>query len=131
MNVLKTNKQIDLELKYTNHAIERAEQRDIPMPKYIPLYVQCVKKEWCMIKNVMTYTLTFFFNDSLYSMVVTDQLEVVTVYKPNFSIKSIKEVLDERQAIKKQSPRPIGYKRQTKYRHLEVQSGIQQYYNCA
>jgi hypothetical protein len=131
MNVLINPKQIDQELVYTTHAIKRAEQRNVPMPKYVPLNVQCDKKEWCMVRKIMTYTLTFIFNDSQYSMVVTDRMQVVTVFKPGFSIKSIKEVLDERQSIKKQSPRPIGYKRQTKYRHLEVQKGIQQYYNCA
>jgi hypothetical protein len=131
MNVLTAPKQIDKELIYTDHAIQRAEQRDVPMPKYVPLDVQCIKKEYDLIRKIMAYTLNFTFNDNTYSMVVTERMQVLTVFKPHFSNKSVKQILDERQSIKKQSPRPIGYKRQSKYRHREVQNAIQQYYNYA
>ena len=132
MNVLNIPKQINTELRYTRHAYERAEMRDVPLPKYVPLDAKCVKREWNRELDNYTYTLEYKFNDAEYQMVVADDMKVVTVFKKgNYSQKSIKQVLDERRSITKNTRKPDKYVRANKYRHLEVQKGIQQYYNYA
>ena len=132
MNVLNIPKQINTELRYSKHAKDRAEMRDVPLPKYVPLNARCAKREWNIETKIYTYTLEFNFNDTEYQMVVTDDMKVVTVFRKGFSIqKSIKQVLDERRAITKTTRKPDKYVRANKYRHHEVQKGIQQYYNYA
>ena len=132
MNVLNIPKQINAELRYTLHAKERAEMRDVPLPKYVPLNSKCVKRDWNVETEIYSYTLEYKYNETLYHMVVTDAMTVVTVFrKGDFSQKSIKQVLDERRSIRKTTRRPEKYVRANKYSHLEVQRGIQQYYNYA
>ena len=43
MNVLEIPKQLDRELIYSHHAINRAEERCVPLPKYLPLNSECTK----------------------------------------------------------------------------------------
>lgn len=132
MNVLNIPKQINTLLRYSKHAKDRAEMRDVPLPKYVPLDSRCVKREWNKELDNYTYTLEYKFNEIEYHMVVADDMMVVTVFRKGFfSQKSIKQVLDERRAITKTTRKPDKYVRANKYRHHEVQKGIQQYYSCA
>ena len=132
MNVLNIPKQINTELRYSKHAKERAEMRDVPLPKYVPLDSKCVRREWNKELNNYTYTIEYKFNEIDYQIVVADDMKVVTVYrKGDFCQKSIKQILDETRSITKNTRKPEKYVRANKYRHLEVQKGIQQYYNCA
>lgn len=132
MNVLKIGKQIDRELIYTNHAIERAEQRKVPMPKYVPMNVRCsridVNEEGCKY-----YTLNFDFFGKLYEMVVNEENIVLTMFTPDFQPATQKEILDERRNVRQQFKymiRPTKTK-SIKYSHLEIQRGIEEYYNYA
>lgn len=132
MNVLNIPKQINTELRYSKHAKERAEMREVPLPKYVPFNARCVKREWNTELENYTYTLEYEFNEIDYQMVVADDMKVVTVFrKGDFCQKSIKQILDERRAITKTTRKPDKYVRANKYRHHEVQKGIQQYYSCA
>jgi hypothetical protein len=132
MNVLKIDKQIDRELIYTNHAIERAEQRKVPMPKYVPFGVRCSRID-VSEKGYKYYTLNFDFFGRLYEMVVNEENVVLTMFTPDFQPATQKEILDERRNMRQQfktmirptKPKPI------KYSHLEIQKGIEEYFNYA
>ncbi len=78
MNVLNLPKQSDHELVYSYHAIERAIERDVPMPKYIPFGAKCISKRRVM--GSLRYKLSYTYNDVEYFMVVSDNQMVMTVY---------------------------------------------------
>ena len=78
MNVLNLPKQSDHELVYSYHAIERAIERDVPMPKYIPFGAKCISKRRVM--GNLRYKLSYTYNDVEYFMVVSDNQMVMTVY---------------------------------------------------
>lgn len=135
MNVLVTPKQIDKELVYTLHAIERAEQRNVPMPKYVPLGVRCIHVDIDK-KGFKYFTLNFDFFGKVYEMVVSEQNVVLTMFTPAFQPATQKDILDERRNLRQKykammvhPPKP----KTDKYSHLEIQRGIEEYYhyNCA
>jgi hypothetical protein len=78
MNVLNIPKQIDLELVYSYHAIQRAEERKVPLPKYLPLNAKCVDTK--IVNNEISYTVEYIFNNSIYTMILSHNGGVITVY---------------------------------------------------
>jgi len=78
MNVLNIPKQSNHELIYTTHAIERATERDVPMPKYIPLGAKFVGRRY--VKDKLRYKLSYTYNDAEYYIVLAEDKSVMTVY---------------------------------------------------
>ena len=78
MNVLNIPKQLDLELFYSYHAIERAKERKVPLPKYLPLDAKCVESK--IVNDEICYTIEYIFNDLIYTMILTHDGAVKTVY---------------------------------------------------
>ena len=78
MNVLNIPKQADHELIYSKHAIERANEREVPMPKYIPFGAKFIEKRY--IKEKLRYKLSYNFNDVEYFIVLAEDKSVMTVY---------------------------------------------------
>ena len=78
MNVLNIPKQCDHELIYTSHAINRAKERGVPLPKYVPFgsILEDVVKGEQSTKFKIVYT----YNDIRYIMVVTSEKSVLTVF---------------------------------------------------
>ena len=64
MNVLNIPKQSNHELIYSSHAIERANERDVPMPKYVPFGTKFIEANY--IKGDLRYKLSYTFNDVEY-----------------------------------------------------------------
>ena len=78
MNVFNIQKQCDEKLIYSNHAIERARQRKVPMPSYIPFDAVCDGK--AIEGNEIHYKLVYKYQGSKYCMVVSESMVVLTVY---------------------------------------------------
>jgi hypothetical protein len=78
MNVFNIPKQADHELIYSKHAIERANEREVPMPKYIPFGAKFVEKRY--IKEKLRYKLCYTYNDAEYFIVLAEDKSVMTVY---------------------------------------------------
>ena len=78
MNVLNIPKQSNHELIYSSHAIERANERDVPMPKYVPFGTKFIEAKY--IKGDLRYKLSYTFNDVEYIIVLSENKHVVTVY---------------------------------------------------
>ena len=78
MNVLDIPKQVGRELGYTKHAKQRAYERGVPTPKYLPLNCTCHKvKE---VDDRRYFTIDYYFNDNKYCMVLAEDEYVITVY---------------------------------------------------
>jgi hypothetical protein len=78
MNVFDIPKQADHRLVYSKHAIERAVERDVPMPKYLPFGTKFVEASY--VRGDLRYKLSYIFNDVEYIIVLSEDRHVVTVY---------------------------------------------------
>ncbi len=78
MNILNIPKQADHELIYSKHAIERACERDVPMPKYLPFGTKFVASRY--VKEQLRYKLSYKYNDAEYFIVLSENTNVMTVY---------------------------------------------------
>ena len=78
MNVFNIPKQADHRLVYSKHAIERAVERDVPMPKYLPFGTKFVEASY--VRGELRYKLSYNFNDVKYILVLSENQRVVTVY---------------------------------------------------
>jgi hypothetical protein len=100
MNVFNIQKQCDEKLIYSNHAIERARQRKVPMPSYIPFDAVCDGKA---IENGEThYKLVYKYQGSKYCMVVSESMLVITVYEPTSPtvVEQIQAIANEKYSMK-------------------------------
>ena len=86
MNVLSIPKQLDRELIYSHHAINRAEERCVPLPKYLPLNAECEKVD--LQHDKLYYHINYTFNDVKYRMVVSEDEVIITVYPLESSMPS-------------------------------------------
>jgi hypothetical protein len=86
MNVLNIPKQLDRELIYSHHAINRAEERCVPLPKYLPLNSECTKVD--SQHDKLYYHIDYTFNDVKYRMVVSEDEVIITVYPLESSMTS-------------------------------------------
>ena len=131
MNVFNIQKQCDRWLKYTNHAIERAEERKVPMPSYIPLNTEL--SSYDLNNGEASYTLNFKYLGMKYALVVTDELVVLTVYRmsePKTTERKItrKEALKQYQRVLRSNKSEEYYTfKDGKYPHLEVEIGYEFY----
>jgi hypothetical protein len=78
MNVLNIPKQIDEPLGYTFHAMDRALERNVPLPKYLPINSKCLKVD--KTNGQFRYTISYVYNDEEYCLVLSENYKVVTVY---------------------------------------------------
>jgi len=131
MNVFKIQKQCDVMLKYTNHAVQRAEERDVPMPSYIPL--NTVPIAFDASNGEVSYSLSFKYFGKKYVMVVTDDMVVLTVYRvsePIVKEKRVtrKEALKQYQKVLRSNKSEEYYTfKNGKYPHLEFELGYESY----
>jgi hypothetical protein len=131
MNVFKIQKQCDVMLKYTNHAVQRAEERDVPMPSYIPL--NTVPIAFDASNGEVSYSLSFKYFGKKYVMVVTDDMVVLTVYRvsdPVVKEKRVtrKEALKQYQRVLRSNKSEEYYTfKDGKYPHLEFEIGYESY----
>lgn len=134
MNVFNIKVQCDQKLIYSNHAIERAKQRKVPMPSYIPFDAVCDGKE---IENGEThYKLVYKYQGSKYCMVVSESMVVVTVYgitSPTV-VEQIQAIAKEKNSMKQHQKALRSNKtdeyymlKQGKYRHMEFEVGYNSY----
>jgi hypothetical protein len=135
MNVLNIKKQCDKPLIYTRHAFERAEEREVPLPKYIPMNAVCSSKRFEDYNTV--YTLEYNYLGDIHYLVVSDEMLVMTVY-PKGSNDKLKDRLQrmilKQEAIKSQqrnlrvNKSDEYYMLKTgKYRHREFDIEAEQY----
>jgi hypothetical protein len=78
MNVLNIPKQCDHRLKFSPHALMRAKERDVPLPKYLPFNTKCVETR--LVNGNLRYKLSYTFNGVEYILVVSMNKKVITVY---------------------------------------------------
>jgi hypothetical protein len=134
MNVFNIGKQCDKKLIYSDHAVERAIQRKVPMPAYVPFDAVCDGKS--TVDGDTQYKLVYKYQGSKYCMVVDENMVVITVYaitaptvveqieainKQKYSMKQHQRVMrcnktDEYYTLKK-----------GKYRHMEFEIGNDSY----
>lgn len=134
MNVFDIGKQCDKKLVYSNHAIDRARQRKVPMPSYIPFNAVCdgkVKED-----GEIYYKLVYKYQGLKYCMVVSESMTVITVYE--FSaptvVEQVQAIIMEREMMKqhqKELRRNKTYDtcrlKEGKYRHKEIEAGYKNY----
>jgi hypothetical protein len=126
MNVF-INKQCDKPLIYTTHAVTRSEERNAPLPKYIPLNAICSLID-IDDGGLQVYTLTFDYFGRKYVLVVLEDMCVKTVYrggKTNLHM-MFANVMNIQKPKSKPHFREYPYK-QGKYKHRE----IEELYMCA
>ena len=78
MNVLNIPKQADHELIYRKHAIDRANEKDVPLPKYLPFGAKFVETRY--VKGDLRYRFSYTYNNFEYFIVISETGRVVTVY---------------------------------------------------
>lgn len=121
-------KQCDRELVYQNHAEMRSHERNVPLPKYIPMNAIIIKRDFRDGK--VAYTFDYQFRGKRYVIVVEDYTMVVrTVYQQDTDcnlIKFIYSLPDEKDRMKniqrkmRQSKTEEYYlSKQGKYKHME------------
>jgi hypothetical protein len=134
MNVFKIQKQCNVMLNYTTHAVQRAEERNVPMPSYIPL--NTVPIAFDTNNGETSYSLSFKYLGVKYVMVVTDEMVVLTVYRlkdPVVKEKRVtrKEALKQYQRVLRSNKSEEYYTfKDGKYPHLEVEIGYESYCNA-
>jgi len=134
MNVFNIRKQCDEKLIYSNHAIERARQRKVPMPSYIPFDAVCDGKA---IENGEThYKLVYKYQGSKYCMVVSESMLVITVYEPTSPtvVEQIQAIANEKYSMKQHQRELRSQKtdeyymlKEGKYRNMEFEVGYNSY----
>jgi hypothetical protein len=134
MNVFNIKKQCDEKLIYSNHAIERARQRKVPMPSYIPFDAVC---DGMAIENGEThYKLVYKYQGSKYCMVVSESMFVITVYEPTSPtvVEQIQAIADEKYTMKQHQRELRSQKtdeyymlKEGKYRNMEFAVGYNSY----
>ena len=134
MNVFNIKKQCDEKLIYSNHAIERARQRKVPMPSYIPFDAVCDGK--AIENGEIHYKLVYKYQGSKYCMVVSESMFVVTLYgitAPTV-VEEIQAIADEKYTMKQNQRALRSHKtddyymiKQGKYRHMEFAVGYNSY----
>ena len=78
MNVLNIPKQNNHVLRFSPHALKRAHERDVPIPKYIPFNSRLIKYDF---KNEdLCFHLAYKFSGIEYLMIVSETNWVVTLY---------------------------------------------------
>ena len=134
MNVFNIQKQCDEKLIYSNHAIERARQRKVPMPKYIPFDAVCDGK--AIENGEINYKLVYKYQGSKYCMVVSESMVVVTVYELTTPtvVEQVQAIILEREMAKqnqreKRSNKTDEYYmlKEGKYRNMEFEIGYNSY----
>ena len=134
MNVFNIRKQCDEKLIYSNHAIERARQRKVPMPSYIPFDAVC---DGMAIENGEThYKLVYKYQGSKYCMVVSESMFVITVYEPTSPtvVEQIQAIANEKYSMKQHQRELRSQKtdeyymlKEGKYRNMEFEVGYNSY----
>ena len=134
MNVFNIKKQCDEKLIYSNHAIERARQRKVPMPSYIPFDAVCDGK--AIENGEIHYKLVYKYQGSKYCMVVSESMFFVTLYgitAPTV-VEEIQAIADEKYTMKQNQRALRSHKtddyymiKQGKYRHMEFAVGYNSY----
>lgn len=134
MNVFNIQKQCDEKLIYSNHAIERARQRKVPMPSYIPFDAVCDGK--AIEDSEIHYKLVYKYQGSKYCMVVSESMVVVTVYELTTPtvVEQVQAIILEREMAKqnqreKRSNKTDEYYmlKEGKYRNMEFEIGYNSY----
>ena len=128
MNVFNIQKQCDEKLIYSNHAIERARQRKVPMPSYIPFDAVCDGK--AIENGEIHYKLVYKYQGSKYCMVVSESMFVVTLYgitAPTV-VEQIQAIADEKytmkqnqKALRSQKTDDYYMLKEGKYPHMEFE----------
>jgi hypothetical protein len=73
-------KQCDLELVYGEHSCMRSDERNVPLPKYIPLNAVIIRRD--LRHGEPAYTMQYEFRGKKYIIVVEDNtMYVRTVYQ--------------------------------------------------
>lgn len=78
MNVLNIPKQNNTPLIYTFHAMDRAMEKNVPVPKYLPMNSKCFRVDNSSENE--RYRVSYFYNDIEYCLVVSESFKVITVY---------------------------------------------------
>jgi hypothetical protein len=131
-------KQCDKPLRYTDHAIERAEERNVPIPKYIPLNAVCIGKQ--NDNDTLAFKLEYSYIGIKYTMVVSEDMVVFTVYPPEKEtiVDYVKMITNQTYAIKQKQrnmrqnmTQEYYTHKQGKYKHMEFEAEYDTYYQCA
>lgn len=136
MNVI-IKKQCDKPLIYSDHAILRAEERNVPLPKYIPLNAICLAKQ--CDGNMTSYKLEYDYVGKKYVMVVSESMHILTVYEDNATILDYLKTTYQQQLSMKQYQRNLRQnmtreyytQKAGKYKHMEFDVEYDSYYQCA
>ncbi len=134
MNVFNIGKQCDKKLIYSDHAVERAIQRKVPMPAYVPFDAICDGKS--TVDGETQYKLVYKYQGSKYCMVVDESMVVVTVYaiKAPTVVEQIESISKEKYSMKLHQRAMRCNKtdeyytmKEGKYRHMEFEIGYNSY----
>lgn len=78
MNVLSIPDQSNQVIEFSHHSIKRAHQRDVPIPKYVPLNAKLV--EYDTKNGDLCLHYTFDYNGVEYTMIINEDNYIVTLY---------------------------------------------------
>ena len=128
-------KQCDLELIYGKHSFMRSDERNVPLPKYIPFNAVFMGRDYRYGREA--YTIQYEFRGKKYIMIVEDHtMRVRTVYQQNtpFNIGKFINTLPKVKDKDKQAQRRLRQNRseeyylikEGKYKHMEWEVGYSQ-----
>jgi len=128
-------KQCDRELIYVEHSYMRSDERNVPLPKYIPLNAVFMGRDFR--NNREAYTIQYEFRGKKYIMIVEDFTMIVrTVYQLD-TAKNVGKFINTLHYIKdkdKETQRRLRQNRteeyyllkEGKYKHMEWEVGYSQ-----
>ena len=128
-------KQCDRELVYSDHSFMRSDERNVPLPKYIPLNAVFIKRD--TRDNRPVYTMQYEFRGKKYILIVEDHTMCVrTVYQMDTdynvgkfisTLHHIKDKDKETQRRMRQNKTDEYYLfKEGKYKHMEWEVGYSQ-----
>ena len=134
MNVFNIRKQCDVKLRYTTHAIQRAEERNIPIPTYVPFNAVCDGKD--IRDGDIVFRIVYKYQGSKYCMVVMEDMLVLTMFgiSSQTFVEQMESVSKNKYSIKQHQKALRSSKtdeyymlKEGKYRNMEFEIGYNSY----
>ena len=138
MNVFNIQEQYNVMLSYTAHAVERAEERKVPLPSYVPFNSELLAYEH--YEGGTTYSLCYKYLGIKYVAIITNEMIVLTVYRFKQAVAKLKPVIKQRKMTRKEALKQYQRVKRVnksedyytfkdgKYPHLEYEIGYDSYF---
>ena len=125
--------QCDKTLVYSDHSCSRSDERNVPLPKYVP--INAILMGICFRESIPVYEIQFEFRGRKYILVVDKSMLVRTVYQQsNKNVMNFVNKLPNQKDCMKDAQRRLRQNKsdeyylikEGKYKHMEWEVGYSQ-----